>query len=82
MHVTELTEGLISELREYVEITPDGHILTKKTSQNASRVKVGKRRGAKSKQGMRFSFVFQRPQNCYPATLEISYGSLIVGCMT
>jgi len=58
MHVTELTEGLISELREYVEITPDGHILTKKTSQNASRVKVGKRRGAKSKQGMRFSFVF------------------------
>ena len=58
MHVTELTEGLINKLREYVEITPDGHILTKKINPRATRAKVGKIRGSKSKQGMKFSFVF------------------------
>lgn len=30
MHVTELTEELIAELKEYVEINSEGHILTRK----------------------------------------------------
>ena len=32
MHVTELTQELIAELKEYVEINSEGHILTKKNN--------------------------------------------------
>jgi transcriptional regulator len=61
MHVTELTEELLNELKEYVEITPEGHILTKKiNSCRWTKAKIGERRGAKRKQGRTFAFTFSK----------------------
>ena len=66
MHITELTNELIEELREYVEVNSEGHIITKKirisplqTSQGVrGRAIVGKRRGGKTKYGHTFNFNF------------------------
>ena len=61
MHVTELTEELLNELKEYVEITQEGHILTKKiNSCRWTKAKIGERRGAKRKQGRTFAFTFSK----------------------
>lgn len=69
MHVTELTEDHIKELKEYIEINELGHIITKKriTYKSSlmkngvsgdSKTKIGKRRGTKTKYGMGFGFKF------------------------
>lgn len=69
MHVTELTESHINELKEYIEINELGHIITRKNNviksdlmkngiSGGSRAKVGKRRGGKTKYGMSFGFKF------------------------
>ena len=66
MHITELTNKLIEELRECVEVNSEGHIITKKirisplqTSQGVrGRAIVGKRRGGKTKYGHTFNFNF------------------------
>jgi hypothetical protein len=69
MHVTELSESHINELKEYIEINELGHIITKKKNViksdvmkngicGGSRTKIGKRRGTKTKYGHTFSFKF------------------------
>ena len=66
MHITELTNELIEELREYIEINSEGHIITKKQIISTAglgrcggvRTKVGKRRGSKTKYGHTFTFTF------------------------
>lgn len=70
MHITELTNELIEELREYVEVNSEGHIITKKIRfspphllgnslvQTKGRAVVGKRRGSKTKYGYNFNFNF------------------------
>lgn len=74
MHVTELTESHIDELKQYIEINELGHIITKKKNtykSNAmknglsgdSKSKVGKRRGAKTKYGYNVSFKFPSDNN-------------------
>tara|TARA_Y100000361_G_C11160384_1_gene346910 strand:+ start:2826 stop:4658 length:1833 start_codon:yes stop_codon:yes gene_type:complete len=69
MHVTELTESHVDELKQYIEINELGHIITKKkntcksnTMMNGlsgdSKTQIGKRRGGKTKYGMNFGFKF------------------------
>jgi len=69
MHITELTESHVDELKQYIEINKLGHIITKKKNtyksnsmrnglSGDSRSKIGKRRGAKTKYGYNFSFKF------------------------
>ena len=66
MHITELTNELIEELRECVEVNSEGHIITKKENITpggigicgGTRAKVGARRGSKTKYGYTFSFTF------------------------
>lgn len=74
MHVTELTESQINELKEYLEINELGYIITKKknnrksnTMRNGfsgdSKTKIGKRRGGKTKYGYNVSFKFPSDGN-------------------
>jgi len=74
MHVTELTESHIDELKEYIEINELGHIITKKKNtyksnsmrnglSGDSRSKIGKRRGGKTKYGYNVSFKFPSDGN-------------------
>ena len=62
MHITELTNELIEELREYIEVNSEGHVITKKIRfsplQTRGRAVVGKRRGGKTKYGYTFNFNF------------------------
>ena len=66
MHITELTNELIEELREYIEVNSEGHIITKKENITpggigvcgGTRAKAGARRGSKTKYGHTFTFTF------------------------
>ena len=67
MHITELTNEMIEELREHVEANSEGHLITKKQiivptprggAGGGTRTKLGKRRGCKTKYGYTFSFTF------------------------
>ena len=67
LHITELTEDLIQELKEYIEINQEGHILTKKKNlrQNPltgvsgdTKTQINKRRGCKTEYGQLFAFTF------------------------
>ena len=56
MHITELTNELIEELREYIEVNSEGHIITKKENITpggigvcgGTRAKAGARRGRRT----------------------------------
>ena len=79
MHITELNQELLDELKEYVECNEQGYILTKKknskfiTYSNSKgiisnfvgdrKTKIGQRRGGKRKRGWRFTF-------CFPSSKE------------
>ena len=77
MHITELPENLLDELKDHIEYHPDGFITTKKRrveichnvlfrgvdfTVGDTKTTIGRRRGSKTKYGWKFSFTFKNKQ--------------------